>query len=238
MPEGGELRIGLSNRTLGRGAELPAGEYVQLLVSDTGSGMSADTLERLFEPFFTTKERAAGLGLATVRGVVRHAGGRIRVDSEPGQGASFEILWPRAPAAATSATRGSVFDVPADTRPRTILLAEDDDAVRQLAGRVLERRGHRVIAARNGEEALAAAAEHPDIDLLIADIIMPGMSGLELGHSIRERIPSLPVLYTSGYAGGAFLSEAEMPVGTAFLEKPFHPADLVARAETLLLAST
>lgn len=236
MPQGGELRIDVANHTVARSAEVAAGDYVRLAITDSGHGMGSETLERLFEPFFTTKEHAAGLGLATVRGVVKHAGGLVRVHSRTGRGTTFEILWPRA---ADAPAPSELLPAPSSgrARPRTVLLAEDDDAVRQLTTRILERQGHFVIPAGSGEAALAAAGNSVAPDLLVADIVMPGITGLELARLLRERYPALPVLLTSGYAGGSFLSETDLPPETAFLEKPFQPAQLLASINGLLYSA-
>jgi two-component system, cell cycle sensor histidine kinase and response regulator CckA len=230
MPGRGRLRIRARNMAVDE-PDLK-GDFVQLYVTDTGVGMSADTLARLFEPFFTTKEQSSGLGLATARGVVRQAGGRIRASSRPRHGTTVEILWPRADEEDVNAP------APAPSAPAvarwTVLLAEDDDAVRELTARLLQRNGHRVVAAADGEEALAALTGVDHIDILVADIVMPGMSGVELGCRVRDLVPGLPILFTSGYAGGVFTEESDLPPGSAFLEKPYEPGQLLASMGELL----
>jgi len=209
---------------------VPAGEYARLRVSDTGSGMSAETLAHLFEPFYTTKTQGTGLGLAAVYGIVLQCEGYIRVHSEPGSGSRFDVYLPRA---------GEVVETPvADVRPTAraaaLLVVEDDDAVRDLTCRVLRRHGHHVLSARNGHEALEVLEQGSEVRLVIADVVMPGMNGIELGSHIRSRWPGLQVLYTSGFVGGAD-EEGEIEPGPNFLQKPSRPDELIARVDQLLV---
>ena len=209
-------------------ADLPAGSYVSLTASDTGSGMSADVLAHIFEPFFTTKEqgKGTGLGLATVYGIVKQSGGHIWVNSVPGVGTSLEILLPR------------VNDSPADVVARpaaprgteTILVVEDDLAVQALTRRLLERQGYSVIVANNGNEALLCVAENGDaIALVITDVVMPSMGGGELAGYLAEMHPNLAVLFVSGYTDDVIVRRGLLDASASFLQKPFTAASL-ARA--------
>jgi two-component system, cell cycle sensor histidine kinase and response regulator CckA len=233
MPGGGTLRIETRNVALDGPAEpadVPRGEYVLLRVADTGPGMDEQSLERLFEPFSPTQGHGAGLGLSTVYGIVRQWGAHIRVRSRPAAGATFDIYLPRASASGTP-------PVPADVRREataTLLVVEDDDAVRDLTGRILRRRGHEVLSARSGEEALSVMRGRADVRLVVADILMPGMTGLELGSRLREQRPDLPILYTSGYAAGSLHDASQLGPGTDFMEKPFGPDELLSRIDRLL----
>jgi signal transduction histidine kinase len=209
---------------------IPEGDYVLLRVGDTGAGMSPDTLVHLFEPFFTTKEQGTGLGLATVHGIVQQCDGHVRVRSRPGHGAVFDIYLPRGAVFESGAT---AVDTAVDSGA-TLLVAEDDDAVRELTCRILRRTGYRVVSARNGHEALAMLRSVKGIRLVIADIVMPGMNGIELGEHIRRDFHDLPILFTSGYvapdAGDAF----GLADGSRFMEKPYTPDQLIERVNELL----
>src|SRR5690606_14924504 len=209
---------------------VPAGDYVLLRVSDTGRGMSPDTLTHLFEPFFTTKEQGTGLGLATVHGIVQQFDGHIRVESAIGRGSRFDIYLPRA------TPHQSVAPVPGAhvNGGATLLIVEDDDAVRDLTCRILRRTGHRVLSARNGHEALAVLNSGEMVQLVIADIVMPGMNGIELGEHIRRDFPTLPVLFTSGYVAPDVGDAVGLADGSRFMEKPYRPDQLVARVSELL----
>ena len=236
MPEGGQLTIGTADRVVEE-ATYPAdrsmrpGPYVTLTVTDTGTGMDAETKSHLFEPFFTTKERGkgTGLGLATVYGIVKQNRGHVWVDSEPGRGSSFRIFLPRTDelpdAYAPERVRPSI---PAGRE--IVLLAEDDDNVRKMARTALNRRGYTVLTASSGEEALRVARDHPGaIDILITDMVMPGMNGVRLVERVTELRPGIKVLYTSGYTDSHVLTEALRLKPGAFLPKPFTP-DLLERA--------
>jgi CheY-like chemotaxis protein len=208
-----------------------------LIVSDTGTGMDAEALAHVFEPFFTTKPRGqgSGLGLATVHGIVRQHGGTIDVASAPGSGTRFRILLPavaeppqRSPeAAAQRVELGS----------GTVLVAEDDDAVRKFVGSALTALGYDVLLAVDGEDALGVAAAHRGrIDLLLTDVVMPRMSGRELAESFAASHPGTPVVYMSGYTGDLF-APGEAPVGAGVvLRKPFTPAELSAALGAALRA--
>jgi PAS domain S-box-containing protein len=226
MPGGGTLSLRTAD--LRGGGAVPDGEWVQIEVADTGVGMDAATRARLFEPFFTTKEqgKGTGLGLSTVYGIVRQSRGHIEVDSEPGHGSHFRILLPRAvearPAEARAADQGAL-----PTGHETILLVEDDEAVRELVHFVLERLGYHVIDASDGVEALAVAASHTGtIDLLLSDLVMPRMDGRQLAVRLRLARPGLKVIHMSGYPGGQADGEIGLDDGTTFLPKPFERQQL------------
>ncbi|MGH7568425.1 MAG: response regulator [Gemmatimonadales bacterium] len=240
MPEGGRLTLATSNVDLTEGdaGELPAGRYVLLRVSDTGVGMDRDTLARAFEPFFTTKARGkgTGLGLATAYGIVRQSGGHITVDSRPGGGATFRMYLPRVEAAVDVAGDAAPVATPV-AGTGTILIAEDDPLVRTLARKVLEQAGYAVLVAAGGAEALRLAEEHPGpVDLLVTDVVMPGMNGRELMRQLVQRRPGVRVLYLSGYSDDAVERHGVLDPGTAFMQKPFTPAALAAKVRAVLYA--
>jgi PAS domain S-box-containing protein len=228
MPNGGTLTIETAHKRLDAGPagpdpETSPGDYVVLTVRDTGHGMDALTLSHIFEPFFTTKEhgRGTGLGLATVYGVVKESGGHIEVESEPNQGATFRVCLPM--------IEGRVEPPPPELRvgslaggSETILLLEDDTALRSLEEEILVEAGYRVIVAAGPEEALATVGALPDqIDLLVSDVVMPGMSGPELAAKLLERRPELKVLYISGYTADAMPRRGIRETGARLLDKPF-----------------
>lgn len=241
MPEGGVLTIETANVTLddiyaAHHSEVQAGEYVMLAISDTGIGMDERTLAHVFEPFFTTKEvgKGTGLGLSTCYGIVRQAGGHIWVYSEPGKGTTFKVYLPR--------TLETVVGLPKRPARRsavggheTILVVEDNDAVREVAVAALQAHGYRVLQAANGEEALQQVKDLEEpVHLLLTDVVMPGMSGAALAHQLRERYPHLKVLYTSGYTENVIVHHGVLEEGIAFLPKPYRPADLAHRVREVL----
>ncbi len=231
MPRGGSLAVEARNEEVPADdpTGLPAGPFVVLSVRDTGTGMDAATRARIFEPFFTTKapDEGTGLGLATVYGIVAQAEGWIRVDSEPGQGTEFRLGLPRVEeAAAEAAPAPGPRSAPG--RGETVLLVEDDEAVRALAEELLTRLGYRVLSAPGPGEALLWAERHPGaVDLLLTDVRMPMLTGVELAARLRETCPELRVLFMSGYPAGAV---------TPFLAKPFS-AEALARQVRQALAA-
>ena len=229
MPNGGEIRIETANAEIedGRAAQrgpLEPGAYVRLSVSDTGVGMDEETRLRIFEPFYTTKERGkgTGLGLATVYGIVRQSGGRILVDSKRGCGSRFEVYLPQVTASppAAAAQRPDSEAVPRGGE--TVLLVEDDAVVRSLVSATLARNGYTVLEAADGAAAIGAAQDHhAPIELMITDVVMPGMSGRSLAHRLAGDRPGTKVLYISGYTDDAVLHDGVLDSGAAYLQKPF-----------------
>ena len=240
MPKGGQLRISTASVDVDesrapRYRAMPVGRYVRLMVSDTGIGMSQETQRRIFEPFFTTKERGkgTGLGLATVYGIVKQSDGYIWVDSEAGRGTTFEIYLSAVQETAETPVQVAVAaDVSGGSQ--TILLAEDDDAVRRLARDVLANQGYTVLDARDGEEALAIARRYPNvIHLLVTDVVMPGLSGRDLAMRLSEARRGILVLYTSGYTENLMMRSG-FESGLKLLAKPFLPADLLRKVKETL----
>ncbi|GAA4598924.1 PAS domain S-box-containing protein [Actinoplanes octamycinicus] len=219
MPNGGNLVIDTGS----------LGDRVRLRVSDSGRGMPADVLDRAFDPFFTTKPKgeATGLGLATVYGIVTQAGGEVSLTSEPGLGTTVTVLLPAGEAEVPAAAE----EAPAAGRGHgeTVLVAEDEDALRDVAGRILSGAGYRVLAADCGAKALEVAARHHgEIDLLLSDVVMPGMLGKELAERLTGVRPTTRVLYMSGYAQPVLASKGNLDPGVVLLEKPFSANDLLA----------
>jgi PAS domain S-box-containing protein len=243
MPTGGKLLIETDNADLTEQyAELhqpvTPGRYVMLAVSDTGTGMTAETRARIFEPFFTTKEkgRGTGLGLSTVYGIVKQSGGYIWVYSEPGRGTTFKIYLPRVDAPAEPVAAPREAGTLAGTE--TILLAEDDAMLRPLTKGLLERLGYTVLEAENAHQALAATRAHGGpIHLLVADVVMPGPSGRDLARRLTESRPDTKVLYVSGYTDDAIVQHGMLEPGLNFLQKPFTPAALARKVREVLDAT-
>ena len=227
MPGGGSLVLATRNVSLASGEtpvglSVPAGDYAELTVRDTGTGMDAITRARVFEPFFTTKPapEGTGLGLSMAYGIIRQSNGFITVDSVVGDGTTFRILLPRAGRAKPLAAP-VVVPPPEGHRP-TVLVVEDEDAVRRITCRVLERLGYTVLSAANGEEALTLVdASRPALHLLVSDLIMPHMSGRELVAQMLGAYPELRVLFVSGYSDEAVGHLGILERGMAFLQKPF-----------------
>jgi two-component system cell cycle sensor histidine kinase/response regulator CckA len=213
---------------------LAPGEYVELVVEDNGCGMSAEVASHIFEPFFTTKEpgKGTGLGLSTVYGIVKQSNGHVLVDSREGEGSRFQILLPRA----GEPPRQEPVPDPGNLMPglETILLAEDEDAVRIVARRFLERSGYTVLEARDGEEALGILQQYGRrVDLLLTDVVMPRMSGPALAERVLVRQPEIGILFMSGYPNGALGDGSNQP-GAAFVQKPFAPQLLLRRVRETL----
>ena len=238
MPEGGKLTIETANVELDAGYALvhpgvAPGPYVLLAVTDTGTGMDAQTQAHIFEPFFTTKEpgRGTGMGLATVYGIVKQSGGSIYLYSELGRGTTFKIYFPRTADGEQEADVSQAAPAPIEVAgSETVLLVEDDAAVRAFARRSLEERGYTVIEAGNGDEALMLAAGNAAaIELLVTDVTMPGMQGNHLAARLTHVLPAVRVLYVSGFAEDSVIHQGVARKGTAFLPKPFS-AEALARA--------
>ena len=233
MPQGGKLTVETKNVFLDetyarRHVSVTPGRHVMLAVSDTGVGMDAETQAHIFEPFFTTKEvgKGTGLGLSTVYGIVKQSGGNVWVYSEPGHGSTFKIYLPAAEgevtgecAAESKAARGT----------ETILLVEDEESVRVLLLEILESEGYTVLVASDGQEALRMCREYEGaVNLLVTDVVMPGMSGRQLVEQMAKSRPEMKVLYMSGYTDDAIVRHGMLETGMAFLQKPFTP-DAAAR---------
>ncbi len=241
MPRGGTLTIETSDVELDadfgrrRGVAMTGGPYVRLAVSDTGTGMDEATRSRVFEPFFTTMEvgRGTGLGLSTVYGIVKQSNGYVWVSSEPDRGTTFEIYLPRIADAVPD--ERTATSPPAAPGSETILLVEDEDAVRSLARRILERQGYTVLEARHGRDALRIAKGHDGaLDLVITDVVMPEMSGSELARRLAAQRPGVPLLYMSGYTDDEIIRRGVLDPGMAFLEKPFTSGSLVRKVREIL----
>ncbi len=233
MPDGGKLAIetetvDLTQEFADSHIGVEAGPYVMLRVSDTGIGMDAAIKARLFEPFFTTKDKGkgTGLGLSIVYGIIKQNGGEILVESEPNQGTSFRIYLPAVTAAAEAAVRPGA-DVTAQPATETILLVEDDPQVRNLTRTMLTHMGYHVLGAESADEALRIASRHEGpLDLLLTDVVMPGMRGTDLANQIQDSRPGVKVLYMSGYTDIGAVEQVMLTAGTLFIQKPFTSATL------------
>ena len=211
--------------------------YVRLSVRDTGEGMDAETMARIFEPFFTTKElgKGTGLGLSSVYGIVKQSGGYIFADSHPGQGTVFHVFYPLATAPDVAARPAASAAAAAAPERERILLVEDEDLIRNLAEQILADRGYRVIAAANAAEAIELSGRlAEDFDLLLTDIVMPGLSGNDLAQRLLHRYPKLRVLYMSGYSDSLIFRYGVLQERSAFLQKPFSADVLERRVRELL----
>jgi PAS domain S-box-containing protein len=242
MPNGGQLLIEISTAQIGTevGRRLfppPAGEYAAIAVSDTGAGMDAETMSHIFEPFFTTKppDKGTGLGLSTVYGIVKQAGGDVRIQSRPGEGTRVKILLPRVPAPDPTIAQPSLLQPATSRDGGTILLVEDDPALCALAQRVLAGVGYIVLAAPNGAEALALSATYDKpIDLVATDVVMPGMSGSALVERLLVTRPDVKVLYMSGYTDDDVVRRGIDGISSRFLHKPFTPEVLLRHVREAL----
>jgi PAS domain S-box-containing protein len=238
LPEGGRVELEMRRVELDGDSAWPGakpGPYVRIAVSDTGIGMDEATRSRVFEPFFTTRElgRGSGLGLSSVHGVIKQAGGDIRVTSEPGKGSRFEIILPCHASEPSRETHTA--DAVWSPGSGTVLLVEDQQRVRNSLQYILEDAGYRVIAAEDGERALELArANEGRIDLLVSDVIMPGVSGIELSRRLLALYPHLAVLLVSGFAGSEITLISELGDSVQFLQKPFDAASLTSAAQTAL----
>jgi CheY-like chemotaxis protein len=243
MASGGILTIATENVTVGnkRIAGRPyvvPGEYVSLSVADTGTGISKELLDQVFEPFFTTKEvgKGTGLGLAMVYGIVKQSGGYVWVDSVVGHGARFTIYLSRARDEVTH----RALDPNSGDRPRgteTLLIVEDEDALRNVMCDYLRGLGYTVLAANSGQQALALVGQHETIDLLITDVVMPKMSGRELSQTLHHLRPNLKTIHMSGYTDDVAFQGGTVELGSSFLNKPFTLGTLAARVRKILTPS-
>jgi signal transduction histidine kinase/CheY-like chemotaxis protein len=243
MPNGGKLTIELANAALdasyaGSHREVKAGQYVMVAITDTGSGMSADVVERAFEPFYTTKREGAGtgLGLSMVYGFVKQSGGHVKIYSEVGQGTTIKLYLPRSDR--TETRRAAEEAKTARGNGETILVAEDDDGVRASVVTQLAELGYRVLAAANGEEALAVLDRGEKVDLLFTDVVMPGaLNGRALADRARELVPGLAVIFTSGYTQNAIVHHGRLDEGVSLLSKPYRLAQLAAAVRAELVGA-
>lgn len=237
-PRGGPITLETLNQRVGeeaaKGPAIPPGDYVLLAVSDTGCGIPRELRDKIFEPFFTTKEKgtASGLGLATVYGIVRHHGGAITVYSEVGRGSTFKVYLPRSfeePACPT----GRRETLP-EGGPEVILLVEDNEELRDTTREILDSLGYQVIVAERGEVALEILAGETPVDLVISDVVMPGLTGSDLLERIRSLRPDLAMIFVSGYTDNVVLRHGLLEGDFQFLEKPFSPGQLAAKIRQVL----
>jgi PAS domain S-box-containing protein len=242
MPAGGKMVVSTANVTLEtplveRELTIPPGRYATLRVVDNGSGMDEKTLSKIFEPFFTTKDqgKGTGLGLATVYGIVKQSEGYIRVVSAPGEGTTFSVYLPAAEGEEPEAEEDRPeAECGGPSGNRTILLAEDEEMVRELAIEIFQGAGYTVLDAPNGAAALAVCNRHEGrIDLLVTDMVMPGMDGIELARRVCASRPGIPVLFMSGYAEDAKDRLGDLNDGRAFLQKPITPTNLSRKVREL-----
>jgi PAS domain S-box-containing protein len=242
MPGGGKLTIETSNVRIDeeyarRRSGVKPGEYVMLAVSDTGRGMSPEVQGRIFEPFFTTKDagKGTGLGLSTVYGIVKQTGGNVWVYSEEGMGSAFKVYLPAVPDSEKIAGKSEKREKRSARGTETLLLAEDEEVVRNIIRAVLGSNGYQVIEARDGREALEIADRHQGpIDLLLTDVIMPEINGKDLATCLVEKHPEAKVLYMSGYTENAIVHHGVLDAGTAFLQKPFRADALAQKVREVL----
>jgi CheY-like chemotaxis protein len=237
MPAGGELRIETCPVAGGapEAADLPARPHARLRVRDTGTGMPPEVLARIFDPFFTTKGEGAGtgLGLAIVKEAVADSGGRLRVKSAVGGGSTFEIDWPALPAGSTEPDDEPAAEAADGTE--TVLVVEDDDAVRTVLCRDLRRRGYSVLEAAGGEQALGIAEEHArPVHALVTDVVMPEMNGRQLAEEASRRRPDLKVLFTTGYTRNAIVHNGMLDHGVSLIGKPFTLEQLARKVAEVL----
>ena len=241
MPGGGKIVIETANVDLDEGycalhPYVKPGRFVMLAVSDTGSGMSEEVKAHIFEPFFTTKEKGCGtgLGLATTYGSVHQAGGSIEVYSEVGIGTTFKIYLPRVEEQVIIPVNDDLpTDLPGGTE--TVLIVEDEDILRNLCVRILEHLGYKVLQARNGTEAIVEVQGYGDrIDLLLTDVVMPGMNGSELATQLVLHNPEMKVLFTSGYTEDVISHHGVLAEGVSFIGKPYVPSSLARKVREVL----
>jgi len=243
MPRGGELRLTTRNAVVGSNEgrdtqdseALPAGEYVRILIADTGTGMDEETTRRIFEPFFTTKSagQGTGLGLATAHGTIARCGGRIHVMSAPGKGTTFDLLLPRGTGAPKPPGRAQASAV--EVSGKTILVVEDQAPLRRLLDRSLQQKGFRVLLAQDGLDAVEryGSGKEP-VDLILTDVVMPRMGGVATVERLREKLGNPRVIFMSGYLGESLEGLPEFDDQTLFIEKPFRLDEIHAQVQTIL----
>jgi len=242
MPQGGKLTIETRNIELDaefarKHVDVKPGPYVMLTVSDNGVGMDAEIQSHLFEPFFTTKEigKGTGLGLSTVYGIVKQSGGNIWTHSEPGDGTVFKIYLPCVPEKAGTVEPADKEQTEKLAGTETVLVVEDDSAVRKLVSSILVRNGYTVLEANDGEEALRLMIHHEGlVHLLLTDVVMPKMSGPQLGQRLATLQPGIPVLYMSGHTDKAIVEHGMLDPAAAFVQKPFAPDALLRKVREVL----
>jgi CheY-like chemotaxis protein len=240
MPRGGRITLRTRNLDAAESVNLEergkARPNVAISIADTGTGIRLDQMARLFEPFFTTKEfgKGSGLGLASVHGIVKQSGGDIIVESEPGKGATFTVVLSSTPEERpVSGSSASRQPLPRGTE--TVLLVDDEDAVRRIVKVTLEAMGYRVIEARNGVQALEAARQHAEaIHLVVTDVVMPGMDGPEMVERLAKERIDIRILYMSGYTNDAVVRDGTVESRAAFLQKPFTPLVLARMVREVL----
>jgi CheY-like chemotaxis protein len=241
MADKGKLTIETSNAFIDenysrQNADIPVGQYVQIAVSDTGAGMSREIQQQAFDPFFTTKQpgQGTGLGLSQVYGFVKQSGGHVKIYSEPGEGTTIKIYLPRAGAAAVAAKEQDV-PVVGSLGSETILVVEDEADVRSYLVETLRDLNYRVHQAADGAAALALFDADPSrIDLLLTDIVMPGINGRQLADELRQRQASLKVLFMTGYSRNAIVHQGRLDPGVSLLQKPLTQAMLATKIREIL----
>lgn len=221
-------RVQIGKAASGETPDLPPGDYIQISIADTGTGIDSEILPYIFEPFYTTKEigKGTGLGLATVYGIVRQNGGGIRCESQPGSGTRFDVRLP-VHTGQQGHDEENRQDDRTEQKKKCILVVEDEPELIRLVGQILEEEGYRVLTARDAEQALRLAPEAlAGIDLLLTDVILPGLSGIDLTHALRTKLPGLPVIFMSGYTDTLFTNPNRVPGDTNLLPKPYTISDL------------
>lgn len=241
MPDGGSILIETFIKQIGESAvarsRVKPGRYSVMAISDTGVGMDDQTIRHIFEPFFTTKEvgKGTGLGLSTVHGIIHQSGGTVTVSSTPGKGTRFEIYLPVAESDRKAPLSGNLSDGNPSFGTETILLVEDEEAVRDLSRKMLESCGYMVLTARDGRGALAVLAENGKrVSLLLTDVIMPNMGGRELAEDMKKQFPEIKVLFSSGYDNNSIVNQGTLEEGTNFIQKPFTFDAIAIKVRELL----
>jgi PAS domain S-box-containing protein len=241
MPQGGRLTLETANVTLDSNyistrLEAKPGPHIMLAVSDTGIGMTEEIKAKIFEPFFTTKEvgKGTGLGLSSVYGIIQQSGGSILVYSEPGQGTTFKIYLPIVEASDEGQPQAEAVDDRTLAGKETILIVEDEETVRTFIRRALTYFGYSILEAKDGKEALQAIESGKSIDLVLTDVVMPGMNGRQLATQLSARLPGAPILFMSGYTDNAIVHHGVLDADATFIQKPFSQSDLLKKIRGIL----